>query len=138
MSAALPRDLHDALIIQIYDSHEVSYFVGITQSVTCPESYHLVAPVTVCVYFCFIEKPSTALWTRVRLHRLVCPPTTTLCLASITPGMTSHSERPVNHTHMLTRLALAVLLLCRLTFRDNTHTLTTVTSSSCYADSRLA
>lgn len=124
MSAALPRDLCDALIIQIYDSHKVCYFVVINHSVTCPQSYQCLALFACCteigtifniVFVCSIAKPSTALWTRAHLHRLVCLPTTTLFWASTTPGMISHCERLVHHTpniHMLTHLAVQSLSTC--------------------------
>lgn len=137
---AMPRDLHDALIIQIFDSHEVTLLRILIQSHVpwvmsvwpCFTWYlwswqHLEHCVRLC--FCSSAKPSTALWTRARLHRLVCPPTTTLCWVSTTPGMTSHCERLVHLTHTNTH---AVYLLLYHVQRG-LHT-----SSSCYTDTQLA
>ncbi len=111
---ALPGDLHDALIIQIFDSHEVSDFVWFHSVPLRPLRYqrlvcfHMIfrsLTLCACLCFCRVAKLSTALWTRARLHRLVCPPTTTLCWASTTRGTTSHYERLVHNTHMLTHLS---------------------------------
>lgn len=50
---------------------------------------------TLCLCCCSVAKPSTALWTRARHHRPACPPTTTPCSVSTTPGTTSPCGRLV-------------------------------------------
>lgn len=78
------------------------------------------------------EKPSTVLWTRALLRRPVCPPTTTPCWASTTPGMTSRCERPVRLHPMVVVRAEG-----RFRWRLQPQCYETVVSSSCNADSRL-
>lgn len=70
-------------------------------------------------HWCFwpTEKPSTALWTRAPRHRPACPPTTTPCWASTTPGTTSHFGKRV-----LPRALILTSCSCfasRLTVRGN-------------------
>lgn len=62
-------------------------------------------------FFRSIAKPSTALWTRAPLLRPACPPTTTQCWASTTPGTTSRCERPVT-SHALFLAVRSRCLIC--------------------------
>lgn len=63
-------------------------------------------------------KPSTAPWTRARLRRLACPPTTNLFWASTTLGTTSRCERLVHHTNTCewTQFGLRAVSLCTINF----------------------
>lgn len=85
-------DLHDALIIQMFDRQWFCLALPFTILFFCG------AFNTFLFFLISIAKPSTAPWTRVHLHRLACPPTTNLFWVSTTPGTTSHYERLVHHT----------------------------------------